>query len=166
MYKNSTKFISGTDSKKAKSEKKDCVVKAIASSTSVDYDTAHSWVKENFEREDKKGTSNWAISKRFKNEDMEIGGKKFKVRKLKRWEVTNDYKLYGEIISRQKTVKSFRKDKSRGTYMVLVSKHAFTIKDGTLIDNHGEEWRPTRKVLGAYQISPVSKEVQLSLDFS
>ena len=33
MYKNSTKFISGTDSKKAKSEKKDCVVKAIASST-------------------------------------------------------------------------------------------------------------------------------------
>ena len=166
MYKNSTKFISGTDSKKAKSEKKDCVVKAIASSTNVDYDTAHSWVKENFEREDKKGTSNWAISKRFKNEDMEIGGKKFKVRKLKSWEVTNDYKLYGEIISRQKTVKSFRKDKSRGTYMVLVSKHAFTIKDGTLIDNHGEEWRPTRKVLGAYQISPVSKEVQLSLDFS
>ena len=58
------------------------------------------------------------------------------------------------------------KDKPNGTYMVLVSKHAFTIKDGTLIDNHGEEWRPTRKVLGAYQISPVSKEVQLSLDFS
>ena len=72
MYKNSTSTISGTDSKKAKSEKKDCVVKAIASSTNVDYDTAHSWVKENFEREDKKGTSNWMISKRFKNEDMEI----------------------------------------------------------------------------------------------
>jgi len=50
--------------------------------------------------------------------------------------------------------------------MVLVSKHAFTIKEGTLIDNHGEEWRPTRKVLRAYQFSPVSKEVQLSLDFS
>jgi hypothetical protein len=50
--------------------------------------------------------------------------------------------------------------------MVLVSKHAFTIKEGTLIDNVGEEWRPTRKVIGAYQFVPVSKEVQLSLDFS
>ena len=166
MYKNSNSVISGTDSKKAKSEKKDCVVKAIASSTNVDYDTAHSWVKENFEREDKKGTSNWMISKRFKNESMEIGGKKFKVRKLKNWETTNTYKLYGELINRQKTVKSFRKDKPKGTYMVLVSKHAFTIKEGTLIDNHGEEWRPTRKVIGAYKFSPVSKEVQLSLDFS
>jgi len=166
MYKNSNSVISGTDSKKAKSEKKDCVVKAIASSTNVDYDTAHSWVKENFEREDKKGTSNWMISKRFKNQDMEIGGKKFKVSKCKSWEVTNTYKLYGELINRQKTVKSFRKDKPNGTYMVLVSKHAFTIKEGTLIDNHGEEWRPTRKVIGAYKFSPVSKEVQLSLDFS
>ena len=106
-YKNSTKIISGSDSKKAKNEKKDCVVKAIASSTSVDYNTAHSWVKENFEREDKKGTSNWMISKRFKNEKMEIGGKEFKVRKLKSWETTNTYKLYGELINRQKTVKSF-----------------------------------------------------------
>ena len=166
MYKNSNSVISGTDSKKAKSEKKDCVVKAIASSTNVDYDTAHSWVKENFEREDKKGTSNWMISKRFKKEDMEIGGKKFKVRKLKNWETKNTYKLHGELIDRQKTVKSFRKDKPNGTYMVLVSKHAFTIKEGTLIDNVGEEWRPTRKVIGAYQFSPVSKEVQLSLDFS
>ena len=108
-YKNSTKIISGSDSKKAKNEKKDCVVKAIASSTSVDYNTAHSWVKENFEREDKKGTSNWMISKRFKNEKMEIGGKEFKVRKLKSWETTNTYKLYGELINRQKTVKSFEK---------------------------------------------------------
>ena len=118
MYKNSNSVISGTDSKKAKSEKKDCVVKAIASSTNVDYDTAHSWVKENFEREDKKGTSNWAISKRFQNEDMEIGGKKFKVRKLKKWETTNQYKapatatpknqqtkftLYQIILSQNKT---------------------------------------------------------------
>ena len=97
---------------------------------------------------------------------MEIGGKEFKVRKLKSWETTNSYKLYGELINRQKTVKSFRKDKPNGTYMVLVSKHAFTIKEGTLIDNVGEEWRPTRKVIGAYQFVPVSKEVQLSLDFS
>ena len=36
MYKNSNSVISGTDSKKAKSEKKDCVVKAIASSTNID----------------------------------------------------------------------------------------------------------------------------------
>ena len=106
------------------------------------------------------------ISKRFKNQDMEIGGKRFKVKKCKTWEIKNTYKLYGELIDRQKTVKSFRKDKQKGTYMVLVSKHAFTLKDGTLIDNHGEEWRPTRKILSAYNISPVVKEVQLSLNFS
>ena len=49
--------------------------------------------------------------------------------------------------------------------MVLVAKHAFTIKDGVLIDNVGEEFRPTRKVQGAFSLNEVENlnDVQLKL---
>jgi hypothetical protein len=75
----------------------------------------------------------------------------------------NRYKLKGEIIDRKKTVKSFIKDHQKGTYIVTVSKHAFVVKDGNLIDNFGEEFRPTRKVDGAYRINVPEKTIQLSL---
>ena len=35
---------------------------------------------------------------------------------------------------------------------MTVSKHAFALIDGKLVDNKGEEFRPTRKVDGAYSI--------------
>ena len=59
--------------------------------------------------------------------------------------------------------KSFIKDNPKGTYILGVSKHAFTIKDGQLIDNKGEEFRPTRKVESAFKITPEVTNVQLSL---
>ena len=68
------------------------------------------------------------------------------------------------FISAANKLKSFIKDNPKGNYIVTVSKHAFALKDGKLIDNKGEEFRPTRKVDGAYKINkPVSKNVQLNL---
>ena len=40
----------------ARSEKNDCVVRAIANAFKVNYDMAHVFVKENFDRKDGKGT--------------------------------------------------------------------------------------------------------------
>ena len=42
----------------AKSEKNDCVVRAIANAFKVNYDMAHVFVKENFDRKNGKGTFN------------------------------------------------------------------------------------------------------------
>ena len=49
--------------------------------------------------------------------------------------------------------------------VVLVSKHALTVKDGVLIDNVGEDFRPTRKILGAFSMKLVEdkSDAQLSL---
>jgi hypothetical protein len=49
--------------------------------------------------------------------------------------------------------------------MVSVAGHAFAVVDGVLIDNIGEEFRMTRKVLGAVQVKAedLSKPSQLTL---
>jgi hypothetical protein len=169
-YSHSKNLIKGyKNSKIASGEKQDCVVRAMASALDVDYDSAHGLVKSTMNRENNKGTKNFEIVKamrKFKKEGLEISGKTFKVDLLGKSRIRNTYKLHGELIDRKKTVKSFIKDNQKGTYMVLVSKHAFTVKDGVLIDNVGEEFRPTRKVLGAFGFDLVKNNVsgeQLSL---
>ena len=168
-YSHSKNEIKGlSNSSIASGEKNDCVVRAMASACDINYDTAHGLVKTEMKREDRMGTLNNDIvsaMKKFAKEGLEIAGKKFEVSLLGKSRITNRYKLHGEIIDRQKTVKSFIKDNSKGTYVVLVSKHAFTVKDGVLIDNVGEEFRPTRKVKGAFCLNKVedTTDVQLSL---
>ena len=152
------------ESVKAKNEKDDCFVRAVASASGSSYDAAHTYVKETFKRKDRQGTQ-------FVNSTMEsIEGKlqefgqvKVKFERLPKVKVMNTYKLHGELIDRQKTVKSFIKDNTRGTYIVLVAKHAFTIKDGVLVDNQGEEFRPTRKVQSAYKVIEETIDPQLKL---
>jgi len=168
-YSHSRNEIKGlSNSSIASGEKNDCVVRAMASACDINYDTAHGLVKTEMNREDRMGTLNNDIvsaMKKFAKEGLEIAGKKFEVSLLGKSRITNRYKLHGEVIDRQKTVKSFIKDNSKGTYVVLVSKHAFTVKDGVLIDNVGEEFRPTRKVQGAFCLNKVedTTDVQLSL---
>ena len=162
-YSHSKNLIKGyKNSKIASGEKQDCVVRAMASALDVDYDSAHGLVKSTMNRENNKGTKNYEIVKamrKFKKEGLEIAGKTFKVDLLGKSRIRNTYKLHGELIDRKKTVKSFIKDNQKGTYVVLVSKHAFTVKDGVLIDNVGEEFRPTRKVLGAFSMKLVEDNV-------
>ena len=166
MYLSVNKNYSKTDCKLAKAEKNDCVVRSIAAATGVSYRTAHAFCKEEMGREDKKGTNNMLLSTTFlkaQDDGLKLENKEFEVYGLKKAEVKNRYKLKGEIIDRKKTVKSFIKDHQKGTYIVTVSKHAFVVKDGNLIDNFGEEFRPTRKVDGAYRINVPEKTIQLSL---
>ena len=148
----------------AKNEKNDCFVRAVAAATGSHYDAAHSYVKEKFGREKGKGTELVALHMmELEEKGMNINGKDFKVKVLPTEKITNSYKLYGEVVKRKKTVKSFIKDNPKGTYIVGVSKHAFTIKDGQLIDNVGEEFRPTRKIQSVFKITPEVENVQLSL---
>ncbi len=146
-------IIKSTD--KSSSEKNDCSVRAFATALDVNYDAAHSYVKETFKREDKKGCKNMESTGRaisLKGETQKIEGTEFDLNVLPEDSITNKYKLNGEVITRKKTVKSFIKDFSKGIYLVLVSGHVFTVKDGTMIDNVGEEWRPTRKVESVFEL--------------
>ena len=164
-YNYASQEIKGySNSQIAAKEKNDCFVRAVAAATGSHYDKAHSFVKENFGRKEGKGTELVPLHMmKLEEEGMNIAGKNFKVKVLPTKKITNQYKLYGEIINRKKTVKSFIKDNPKGTFIVGVSKHAFTIKDGVLIDNAGEEFRPTRKVDMAFKLTPEMVNNQLTL---
>ena len=167
MINLTTKEIKGyTSSSIAKSEKKDCFVRALAAGFEINYNDAHAIAKDRFNREDKKGTKGHEIisgMKEIEESGIAIGDVIAKVKVLKGLDIKNRYKLYGELIDRKKTVKSFIKDHPKGNYIVTVSKHAFVVKDGKLIDNVGEEFRPTRKVDGAYEILLPKDSTQLTL---
>ena len=167
MINLTSKEIKGySNSRIAQKENKDCFVRALAAGFEISYNDAHALAKERFNREDKKGTKNeYIISemKKIQEEGLVLGDVIAKVKVLKGLDIKNRYKLYGELIDRKKTVKSFIKDHPKGNYIVTVSKHAFAVKNGKLIDNVGEEFRPTRKVDGAYEILLPKDSTQLSL---
>jgi hypothetical protein len=154
-------------SKVANKETNDCVVKAVAASIGVTYDTAHSFVKETFNREERKGVLNKDLienmSKLSEVGVAKIGTKDVSFEVMPKQAITNMYKLYGELIHRQKTVKSFMESYPKGSYIVTVAKHAFAVVDGVMIDNVGTEYKPTRKVTGAYKVIDKTADVQLSL---
>ena len=92
-----------------------------------------------------------------------FAGKKFEYEYIQRAQLKNVYKLYGEKVARKKTVKSFMDTFRKGTYLVFVSNHVFTVKDGVLVDNAGEEFRPTRKVIDAVKVNLKEENAQLEL---
>ena len=117
-------------------------------------------------RESKKGVNNLFLSTRFlkaEEEGLKLDSKEFTIRSLGKKEIRNKYKLKGEEIWRKKTIKSFIQSHPKGTYIVMVAKHALTIKDGELLDWDNNKFEPTRKVVSAYQIEQKPEVVQLSL---
>ena len=164
-FKRSSTSIKGYGSELAKGEKNDCFVRALASATEVNYDVAHKFTKDYFGRANGKGVYfTGATINPLEDKGLSIGNKDFDFKVLNKMRITNGYKLYGEMVYRQKTVKSFIKDNPKGTYIVGVAGHAFTIKDGTLIDNADEKFRPTRNVTSVFQLKSKRTEAkQLSL---
>ena len=149
----------------AQKEKNDCAVKAIAAAAGVSYETSHAFTGEYLMRTKKMGTLLGMFLPNITKEPMMLGSKRVEFKSLDNIKITNGYKLYGEVVRRKKTVKSFIKDNPRGSFVVSVAGHALAIVDGVLIDNVGEEFRMTRKVLSAIQVKAedLSKPSQLTL---
>jgi len=165
MYLSVNSIYQSFNSQLAKEEKNDCVVRSLATATNVQYETAHEFVKEFFGRINKRGTNNVSIAAqmlRFETTGIEIGNKKFTLRILSKREIKNLYKLKGEQIWRQKTLKSFIASHQKGTYMVMVAGHALTVKDGEVLDWNSNKFLPTRKVQAAYELVEKASR-QLSL---
>lgn len=166
MYLSVNQKYSSFSSKLAQSEKNDCFVRALAVAGEVDYHTAHQVASEEFKREYKQGTQNLAIVTSFLKAEqagLSLGRKTVKVKVLGKKDIKNKYKVKGEVIWRQKTVKSFVEAHPKGNYIVSVPGHAFAVIDGELADWGNFAFKPTRKVLNAYEVVPQRESIQLSL---
>ena len=127
--------VGSKDSVIASSEKKDCVVYAMASAFGLSYDQAHGHVKHRFNRPDKKGTKTVNIVNEMKDmaETRESINGKF-VREIVN-QPFKKYHLHGRDINRKNRVSTFIKEHSQGTYLILTGNHALVSKDGEMIDN-------------------------------
>ena len=137
----------------AKGEKNDCAVRAFANAFNITYDIAHKFTAETFKRKARKGT------KKIYSTLKELGGVTFELFKDSLFPVTREYKLkcVNKPINRSYThkrvsytVKTFCAKFSKGTYIVLVHKHALVIKDGIVIDNPNNRFEGYRRVVDSY----------------
>lgn len=128
-----------TDSQLAKSERGDCVVRALASAFDIDYDTAHKFVEVQFGRKFRSGTQNFPQTmKRLVLSQEEISGKKLK--SIIRGEET----IRGFANSKTITVGNFVKKYNKGTYIVVIRGHAFTIKDSEVVGGNIQDAKRLR----------------------
>jgi len=153
-------IINYNDSKVAKTEKNDCVVVTIASCFDISYDRAHKFCKDYFNRQDGQGTH----SVPFKMNNFYNTGKTLNYKKVKPMgkkiiqglnsTYTLDYevKVKGIKQYRRMTVGTFIKQNPKGTFFMLVERHAFTIKDGIVIGNLQDAQQKRKHVHKAWEI--------------
>ena len=150
-------FTNGYDITKgsmlAAGEKNDCAVRAFANAFNITYDVAHEFTAKEFKRKARKGTQNVfsTLSK--------LGSVTFELFSNTLFPETKEYKLkcVNEPINTdythkevKYTVKTFCAKFSKGTFIVLVNKHALTIKDGIVIDNPDMRFTGYRRIVESY----------------
>ena len=137
----------------AKSEKNDCLVRAFANAFNVTYDVAHSFTAEKFKRKFRKGAKMTASIL------SELGKVSFDLFQDSLFPITKEYDLkfvhnpVNASYTHKKvsyTVKTFSAMFSKGTYIVLVNKHALVIKDGVVVDNPNNRFDGYRRVVMGY----------------
>ena len=155
-YCKTSEAIKGySDSVIAKNETNDCVVRAIASAFDVHYNQAHEFVREKFNRKNRKGTSRFISGMndiafdrtRIGRKCCQPMGKPLNERSSF-YTLTYEVKVKGEKVKRQMTVGTFIKKNPKGTFVICVRGHAFTIKDGVVIGNPQDATK-TRTIVNA-----------------
>jgi len=147
-----------SESKTAQGETNDCVVRAFASSFDVSYDYAHKYVADEFGRKPRKGTYG-TITTLVKMSDnlLKVNGKKICPVGVRHNDhllrsLMYDVKVKGVTKKRNMTVGTFVKQNPKGTFFVLVRRHAFTIKDGVVIGNPEDAIKTKRPMRCAFEI--------------
>ena len=134
----------------AQNEKNDCSVRALANAFNVTYDVAHLFAATKLERKAKKG-----LRGMFSKLDL-LGEVTFELFSNTLFPETKTYKLAGKRKPRnpdythkkvQFTVKTFCSKFNKGTFIVIVNKHALCIKDGIVIDNPNYKFTGYRRVV-------------------
>ena len=156
-------LVSGS-SEIAKTEKNDCAVRAIANACEVNYNQAHKFVNDNFDRKKGKGTEMFihVLDKVKKMEFDEVGqldlfGNGI-TRELK---CIGKAPKYGGKLANPKyrhkpvafTVKEFAQKFKRGNFILTVKGHALAVKNGIIVDNKNYQMGGYRRVVeAAYQV--------------
>ena len=134
----------------ALNEKNDCSVRALANAFNITYDNAHLFAATELERKARKG-----LKSMFQKLDL-LGEVTFELFSNTLFPETKTYKLDGKLKPRnpdythkpvQFTVKTFCAKFNKGTYIVIVKKHALCIKDGIVIDNPDMRFTGYRRVV-------------------
>jgi hypothetical protein len=148
----SSSYIIGySESKIAKSETNDCVVRSFASAFKTTYDEAHQFVATKFNRKNRKGTARFVTTmNNMANHNQVLWGKTLK--KLGNSNSKNSMKFEDKGVLRNMTTFQFLKKHPKGTYMVTVSGHAFTISNGVVIGNHEDVLKTRKVILHAWEV--------------
>lgn len=145
FFKDSTR-ISELQSDLAKQETNDCAVRAFMVSLGISYDQAHKFVKDNFKRENRKGTYTQMYM------DNILGRQKngYKMRLMgyhpsRAW--GDRKKLLNPKYKKETgyTVKSFMEQHPVGRYFIVVKGHALALVDGVLYGNQDEQYNGFRR---------------------
>ena len=152
-YISSSIAIKGiTDSKLAQSETNDCVVRAFASAFGVTYDYAHKKVAEVFGRKNRQGTAYFSLTM------SALASKQIKFNRKGIKPIKEDQNLMywvdvkGNRVLRNMTTAKFLEKYSKGTYIVTIKGHAFTIKDGVVIGNPDDAIQRKKVIFSAWKI--------------
>ena len=158
-YESTGNAIKGyTDSKLAKGETNDCVVRSFASAFEITYDRAHKYVAENFGRKPGQGTYGTSTGLvRMSDKKTTLNYKKVyplgkRVTDTMSGSLIYDVKVKGVTKRRNMTVGTFVKKYPIGTFLVIVKQHAFTIKDGVVIGNPEDAVKIKKVVKCAFHI--------------
>ena len=145
-------------SEKARNERNDCVVRAIANACEVNYEQAHEVVKVKFARKKGEGVVAFnSIMKGIKEIKFGEAGQLdlFSRTTMKQFRHLGDMpKLGGKLINTKYkhkkvayTVKAFAQKYKKGNFIVLVAQHALAINDGIIIDNSSYQANGYRRVV-------------------
>jgi len=139
----------------ALNEKTDCAVRAFANAFNVTYDVAHAFAEDKFARKAKKGVKGMFITL------SKLGFASFDLFSDTLFPETRTYGIHplarsksGKLVNTSythkevnHTVKTFCAKYNKGTYIVLVAKHALTVKDGIVIDNPNYKFEGYRRIV-------------------
>ncbi|CAG7581594.1 MAG: hypothetical protein SLAVMIC_00919 [uncultured marine phage] len=177
-FKSAFKGIKGyKNSKLAKSETNDCVVRGFASAFDTTYNKAHKLVKELFRRKDGKGTNTWTLhsesDKLSDNKTILFGKKMSKVEfepvtvessictQVETWyqegrstivrKTLTLYSKRGSKYSRM-TVGNFIKMFPKGSFILSVRGHVFALKNGVVVGNYQDSKKMRVIVEKAWQV--------------
>ena len=136
---------------KSNGENKDCAVKAVAAAFDVSYDLAHEFAQLQWSRKRGRGTNTNSIVQtmaKISNPKYELFGKV-----TKQANVINEYPTKNGVVKCKSKLSTFANKNNKGTYYVLVNKHATVVKDGIVLDHYA----PGSTVKYAWKIEDVNK---------
>ena len=139
----------------AVNEKNDCAVRAFANAFNITYNAAHKFAEEVFNRKPRKGVKGMfpTLAKLgFAQFDMFTDSlfpetRVYSIHPLTRsksGKVVNHAYKHKEV---SHTVKTFCAEFNKGTFIVMVAKHALVIKDGIVIDNPNYKFTGYRRIV-------------------